>query len=1227
MININKIENKGQTDSETSHQLQVSTRFMETFEIVRPIKPGSDFGLFLNDEGNLDIYSVGTENYVYRIRQNSNSNAPWTQTELGFKAGMLSIYEGKSGKNNPDVMGVNEEGKLTLSVYDSENKTYRQQVSQPVQAVKKIIRFLAAKKYENVYANVILEDNTVCSSFMKSDGTWASRDWVPIKESSGSSADAKAYQIAMCHNNPVQNALYAIGTDKSVLFSDSSSRFSYFTCLSGLKAVDISVIQDVDKRLNIFAVSDKDRGVYVKREKKYSSTGKIEWEPWTLVSNVTKIRNIRTAINSTGIIEVFGIQDDSRGTLYISRETKNEKGDRTGWTELFPLSNPVPNSQFEVAQNAQGYSEAYTVSQYNTAQGINSMHYPQNAGEGEAAYMYRFCQSPQTTQWFSMPVMIEEAAKMVPVPTHSVELAVLYPNGAAYPFADVRLNTSVTSTIRINGLAYIASPLQQVSAKADAAGMVSFNYSTTSLASPTFFINTADMQGGEGVTIEPNLMLQAKMHNITTDEILNARGAEGQLLVQGSAEEREKNAEAVKSVMQNAASIGMTQLNSSDPRLCYLKTNRNTNGLRYHTRGAQDSCYKLDMSDVSEQHWRVIFDDNGGLLFEALDAEGAGMYISNLCSVNASGSFLGIEWGDLWNSIKQGAGVLWEGLKQIIVTTIINPVTKLVETIKVVAEFVIDGITKVFESVVKAFQQAFDVIEGIWAKLKVFFKDLYAWLAFFFNLEDISRTADAVKHTINAALDFTVIGVRAVKEQVSQALDGISDELKKAVDEFIGKMPGEGSIGEYCAAFEDPAGKEVYKDGSSHNVMLNAYKENYINAEPAQTSCLIQKEVNFSSKEKIEELVDMLVSLADNFEYGDGKQAFDEAVAYFTAIGQHPDQALNLVVKGAIKMMEASMLFVLDTAKGIILSIFDIVADIVILVRELLNEEWKIPFVSDLYEFFSGKSLTFSAMDLLSYIIAIPGTLIFKITENKAPFPTDEALQEFEKVFTAEWLAEQSGIAAKSKVCVMASNADITPQAVIGPIFKVFGGTIYFVRIITETMNIAATAAAKLSEQPDLPFSSRTIGVANLICAFGSSAFSTPWALKENAGGLSCGDTNGLGNIIWLCNLICGPGRSGVLLGINIISKKELPTEVGDLTATLWGCVHIGMQIWYICRKKDLSDSLKARAIMSPMGSQLFRFALVGPLVVSTYGITALALEILVLATNTADGIITLQTV
>jgi len=1203
------------SDNETNSNLIVTTKFMETFEIVRPVTPGSDFSLFLNSAGNLDIYSVGTANTVYRLRQNSKNDAAWSQQDLGFKARMLSVYSDDFDLDNPNIMGVDDAGKLTLSTYDAEFETYRQQVSQPGLADKKIIQFLATRKYDNVYANVILEDYTVGNSFLKSDGQWASRNWVPIKESEGSTQDAKAYKIAMCHNNPVQNALYAIGQDKSVLFADSKARFSYFTKLGTLKAIDLSVIEDSENRLNIFAVSDEDKAVYVKREKKYSSGDSIEWESWQLVSNTAKMKNIRTTINAAGVVEVFGIEDDERGTLFISREVKDSKGQRIGWTELFPLANPVPNSQFQVARNASGYSEAYTIARDTSAK-----------DNTDVTYMYRFRQSPETTQWFSTPISLAESAEMISVPTHSLEMQVLYPNGAAYPFTNIRINASLTCTLRINGLAYIASPLQTVKLKTNAAGTLVANYVTTALASPTIFINTDDMEDGEGVTLEPNQQLQLKMHNVTKDDVLEARGAEGRLLLTGTPEEREKNADAISQVMQQSMTIGMPADGVAPGKLRYLSQNRHTDGLRFHPRGEQGSPYKLDMSEVPEQHWQVIFTDDGGIRFEQLDAFSAQHAISNINAQVLGGSFLGVDWGDFWNSVKQGFGAIWEGLKKIIVTTIIDPITKLVKSIKVVVELLIGGVTHIFEKVAEFFQQAFDIIEGIWAKIKVFFEDLYAWLAFLFNLADIGRTAEAVRHSINQTLDFTVMGIDAIKGQVAGALDMLSGELQKVVNNFLKSMDGQETIGQYGDKYQTPPGQEVFKEGNSHNVMLNGYMDNWEKTKVKEPNAIASR-APASALASMEELIKMMESLADNFQFGDGKAAFDEAVGYFSAIGDQPDQAINLVLKGSVKMMEAIMLFALDAAKGVILSLLDLVADAIILVKEMIDEEWEIPFVSQLYKFFTGKSLTFRVIDLFTYIIAIPGTLVYKIVEKKAPFPTDRSVEDFKALFTAQWLAEQSGIKPKGAATEQAIKlyAGIAPQEIIGPIFNVLGGTTYFVRIFTETGNIASVAVAKLAQQPDLPFSAQTFGIMNILGRFASSIFSTPWAMKADAGGFSCSDAQGLSNTIWLCQLLCGPSRGSILLVANMVSKGKIPTEVNDLTLTLWGAVHLGLEIWLITKGYYKNDGLKARAIMGTFGPQLFRFVLVGPLVTASKGITALALEIVVVLTFAANGIITLQ--
>ena len=232
---------------------------------------------------------------------------------------------------------------------------------------------------------------------------------------------------------------------------------------------------------------------------------------------------------------------------------------------------------------------------------------------------------------------------------------------------------------------------------------------------------------------------------------------------------------------------------------------------------------------------------------------------------------------------------------------------------------------------------------------------------------------------------------------------------------------------------------------------------------------------------------------------------------------------------------------------------------------------------------------------------------------------------QFKQTFTAAWLAEQAGIrpASTKPVVLVQIEGVSSPQDIIAPIFKVLGGTTFFVRILTETMNIASVATAKLGGQPDLPFAGRTLALFNIIGRYASSVFSTPWALKAGAGGFNCSDAKGLTNTIWLCQVLCGPSRGLIIWTVG--AKKNIPSEVNDLTLTLWGAVNLGLNIWLIT-KPDYSgsDALKARAIMSPLGTQLLRFALVGPIVVSTQGISAVILEVIVLGTFIANGAITL---
>ncbi|MBD2565996.1 MULTISPECIES: hypothetical protein [Nostoc] len=118
-------------------------------------------------------------------------------------------------------------------------------------------------------------------------------------------------------------------------------------------------------------------------------------------------------------------------------------------------------------------------------------------------------------------------------------------------------------------------------------------------------------------------------------------------------------------------------------------------------------------------------------------------------------SDIGNAFGDIWHSIKKGF---------VEVTEFIT------EKAKDGVKFIIKIGKEVFEWVSKVVSDVFHFLECIWEKVKVFFKDMFEYLAFLFNWEDILHTK------------------RVMKQYLSNIILGLADELgnirKKTYDYF-----------------------------------------------------------------------------------------------------------------------------------------------------------------------------------------------------------------------------------------------------------------------------------------------------------------------------------------------------------------------------------------------------------------------------------------------------------
>lgn len=1151
--------------------LKASTNYMETLVKLEPVSGGSDIHAYLNQNKQNDLYSVGTNLEVFRLRP-GNRQAPYTLEDLKINLQQLSLFQPLEGSNdNPSILGIDRESKLALATYSM--GTYTQKVFQPSQASEKIRQFLSVRGVTgNIYANVLLDDDTLANNFFSTkDLKWKSERWVKALDPDGK--EAKVKLIAMCSNSELQSSLFAIGKEGKyegrLLFAEDNFAFTKLRDLGIKKITDLSVILDDNKLLNLFSVEQETGILWVKRQKKYSADGKINFDDWQKVGDsagafaTIKVKRVFTNIRLDNFIEVFTIGED--GVLYHSYQLPST-GTTQKWTSFFPISSGPGNSIFTLARTFTGYSEAYTVSNNNT--------------------LTRFWQNPETSQWFSTPVEIEKVNEnVVSVPTHALEITVLDHEGVPQPNTEVTIFASFLTNLSINGLSYQASMVEKIAVKSDATGKLVIHQRADSLAAASIYMLTA-FTGAIPVQIEPNAQLQEKISMMTPDGVLNAKDKNGNYLL--SQDKRTpQNAESIAAIM--TGSMSLTGQEGGKLKYIYKSTGKLGNW-----------SPRINMSNVAQQQWEIDFSSGFPVYKELTHAEVV-LYRQN--NIDAGG-FFSVDLGDIWNSFKDGVNSIVDNIKRIVVSV--------GDAIRVAFEFVIDGITRTFEAVLEFVQQAFDFVEGVWNWMKVKVEQLFEWLGYLFEWQDIRRTAEVVKYNINTMLDFSVAATDHVKGVFENWIHELKDTLKEAVDSYIQQLGTGSTLGTYGNEYkkEDPE-KEHALD---HNILLNSLKENYEGSEAIQELAF-----NMADDSTILELLEKMKALSENFEFGDGKQAFDEALGYFTNIQENPSQALQLVLSGLLKIGESVALFLIDFGTGLVKTILDVVGMLIDAFKELLNTVWRIPIVSDIFEFITGGDLSFSIIDLISYLIAIPSCVLFKAVYSKAPFPTDKSVQVFKDTYSLAYLKSRSGIDnSKEAIALRNSITKVDPNVL--NLFKTGFAVSMFVKMFTDIGTAALSSADQVNE---------IVGYVSLGAGITAAAFTNPWIVEVDPGKLLCGSKSDesndtASNIGYLATVI------SVVKGVVVyIVKKRNPqfpvpvvVKVNEISSTIAGALRCVIYVTEYVLSPNKKPKTLARNLTAAIPGETLRFLSIKELNSGTYHIPVAILGVLTFAGYTSSLVI-----
>jgi hypothetical protein len=327
-------------------------------------------------------------------------------------------------------------------------------------------------------------------------------------------------------------------------------------------------------------------------------------------------------------------------------------------------------------------------------------------------------------------------------------------------------------------------------------------------------------------------------------------------------------------------------------------------------------------------------------------------------------SDIGNAFGDIWHSIKKG----------------------FVEVTEFIAEKVKDGVKfiikigkEVFEWVSKAVSDVFHFLERIWEKAKVFFKDMFEYLAFLFSWEDILHTK------------------RVMKQYLSNIILGLADELgnirKKTYDYFE----------EVKEKIEDIKKEISFKQLNDQNLNeLRAANTKSDKIDP-RANWMGAKKSHITNSGAQQQVASAIPSNSISAL----SSASEKLVKHFEVLGQQFTDAFSDlsskfidVIHGNMKIgdfLEYLVLTLLELGVAVAQEIIDLIFEILEVaigsVEKILNASIDIPFFSYLYKEISGDDL--SVNDLICLLIAIPMTALYKLGEGETPFKNDGEKQKF----------------------------------------------------------------------------------------------------------------------------------------------------------------------------------------------------------------------------------------
>ncbi|MGN6105476.1 MAG: hypothetical protein ACTHU0_10260 [Kofleriaceae bacterium] len=579
--------------------------------------------------------------------------------------------------------------------------------------------------------------------------------------------------------------------------------------------------------------------------------------------------------------------------------------------------------------------------------------------------------------WSTEPLAVQSGGAVQPTYSYALEARLVGADGHPLAFAPVALTTRAPCAMRVNGHAAVADAGAPIAAITDAIGRVKIVQPALGLSTEPVVLSAAGLAAP--VLLVPNADVEAQLRGISLSGVLDAKAA-GRPLVPGTHGQRERRAEALVPLTRDLLML------LPEAAAGAATSTRTRAGLRYRARpitaparpAPKFACY-ADLRDPdAPRYQRIAPADAPGLIAELVGgADGWADLASTL--------------GDVWQAIKSGAAEL------------VGLVVTATEQVTATLSLLVDGVKYQFSTAVAGVEQALDLIEAAWGRVQVLLDDLFEWLGRIFDWDNILRLQQAVSWTLQQMIELPRIATQGLVDKIDHGLREIRAQATEQLDAFAADF-GTSTIGSITDSVGQAA-PELELEMSNHLVLEALFEQ-------VKNGTIGSPKGDPVDTDALQKALDKLESFTRDRTNNDEFSALDAALEPFRT------DASTILQLGGQTLISALSAFVQLLFEGMghaLHAMFDVIDQLFAAFEAQLSAVWSIPYVSDVYAYVTqseafpdGQPMTLAGV--IGLLVAIPANALYTATLDRAPFPTQASVDEFQAELTAAKLAAAAGL-------------------------------------------------------------------------------------------------------------------------------------------------------------------------------------------------------------------------